>query len=80
MPILAFEANPQRIKKGESSTLTWKTDGCDNCYIVPPMKGQPEPPNGSQVVSPEYSTVYLLQCDCGAPPNQWTVLVMVDED
>ena len=79
MPVTSFTADPPRIKKGQSSTLKWTTEGCDNCFLVPPMKGEPEPPNGSAVVSPEIPTVYMLQCQCGAPPNYWTVLVMVDE-
>lgn len=79
MPVLDFTANPTTIKKGQSTTLTWKSEGCDNCYLVPPSKGEPEPANGTTTVSPTESTVYMLQCECGSPPNYWTVLVMVEE-
>ena len=78
MPILSFEANPQKIKKGESSTLTWETEDCDNCVIVPPMTQQPVPPTGTLEVTPEQSTVYMLNCTCGDPPHEWTLLVEVE--
>ena len=77
MPVTSFTANPPTIKKGESSKLEWTTEGCENMEIIPPMIGQKVEPNGSLEVSPEISTVYMLEGKCTEEPEQWTVLVEV---
>ena len=79
MPVTSFTANPERIKKGQSSTLKWTTDGCSDCFVNPPLQGEDIPPNGEKEVKPELSTVYRIECKCSEEPNYWTVLVEVDE-
>ena len=78
MPVTSFTANPETIKRGESSKLSWTTNGCSDCVILPPAHGEPVPPEGSSEVSPQQSTVYMIECKCAEEPNQWTVLVQVE--
>ena len=78
MPVTSFTADPQVIKKGQSSKLSWTTDGCSNCVLIPPATPEPVEPNSSKDVSPEVSTVYMIECKCTEEPNQWTVLVEVE--
>ena len=82
MPITSFTASPTQIKKGETATLKWTTEGCDNCVLLPLPgfpQGKPVESNGSLKVSPDYSRVYMISCKCGAPPSEWTTLVIVED-
>ena len=51
-----LSANPTSIQPGQSSTLTWSTDGADEVS----MDGNKVDANGSQSVSPSSTTTYHL--------------------
>lgn len=56
-PVTAtLSANPTSIQPGQSSTLTWTTDGADDVQL----DGQKVNANGSQSVSPTQTTTYHL--------------------
>jgi hypothetical protein len=78
MPITSFTADPQVIKRGSTSKLSWTSEGCSDFVILPPAHGEPVEPNSSLEVSPTVSMVYLLEGKCAEEPNQWTVLVQVE--
>jgi hypothetical protein len=61
--ILRFEATPTNIITGESSTLSWTTQGTDRVDIS--GVGTNLPANGSQVVSPTQTTTYTLTASAG---------------
>ena len=51
-----LSANPTSIQPGQSSTLTWTTDGADDVQL----DGQKVNASGSQTVSPTQTTTYHL--------------------
>jgi outer membrane protein OmpA-like peptidoglycan-associated protein len=55
--VITFTASPMNISLGQSSTLTWQTDGADSVEIT--GLGTVAI-NGSQVVSPTETTTYTL--------------------
>ena len=57
--ILAFTASPTRIRAGESTTLTWETEGGTGVAIEPSVGLQPSV--GSLKVRPIGRTVYTLK-------------------
>ena len=56
--IIRFEATPTNIAAGESSTLSWTTDGATSVSIN--GVGTNLPANGSRVVTPTQTTTYTL--------------------
>jgi hypothetical protein len=57
--IVAFNANPAVITAGSSATLTWNVAGANSVTIDQGLGVLP--PAGSQVVSPDITTVYTLE-------------------
>lgn len=55
--IIIFTASPMNISLGQSSTLTWQTDGADTVEI---SGIGPVATNGTQLVSPTQTTTYTL--------------------
>ena len=56
-PVTAtLSANPTSIQRGQSSTLTWSTDGADDVTL----EGQKVNTSGSQSVTPTDTTTYHL--------------------
>lgn len=65
-PVTAtLSANPATIQSGQSSTLTWSTQGATDVTL----QGSKVDPNGSQSVSPTETTTYTLSAS-GAGGNQ----------
>ncbi|MBI2635472.1 MAG: hypothetical protein HYW79_02915, partial [Parcubacteria group bacterium] len=65
--IVSFTASPLNIVPGQSSTLSWNSDGLGNCVINQGI-GPVSSPTGTRIVSPENTTTYTLTCD-GASRN-----------
>jgi hypothetical protein len=73
--ILRFEATPTNIISGESSTLSWTTQGSERVDIS--GVGTNLPANGSRVVSPTQTTTYTLTATAGTGTNARTVTAPV---
>jgi hypothetical protein len=56
--VLSFEANPQSVLPGESSTLSWQTSNADSVTIDQGVGSVPT--SGSASVSPSAQTTYTL--------------------
>jgi uncharacterized cupredoxin-like copper-binding protein len=56
--IVRFEANPVNITPGQSSTLSWTTQGAQTVTITPGVGNVN--PNGSVTVTPSATTTYTL--------------------
>jgi hypothetical protein len=56
--IARFEASPVNIQPGQSTTLTWATNGASTVSISPNVGNVPV--NGSTTVSPNTTTTYTL--------------------
>ena len=56
--IVRFEASPMNIQPGQSSTLSWATNGASSVTITPGPGNVPL--NGSTVVTPTQTTTYTL--------------------
>jgi len=74
--INAFTADPSKIKRGASSTLSWQTENADSCEIQP-VVGAIEP-NGSISVSPIESTSYTLTASGTGQPATAKVTVSIE--
>ncbi len=57
--ITNFNANPNQINLGGSSTLSWATNNCVSASISPGI-GNVNPSSGSQIVYPTQTTTYTL--------------------
>src|SRR5262249_15968000 len=65
-PVTAtLSANPASIQSGQSSTLTWSTQGATEVNL----QGNKVDPNGSQTVTPTQTTTYQLAAN-GPGGNQ----------
>ena len=60
-PTATLEATPDKISKGQSSILNWLTSGANTIKL----QGVPVAPSGTQTVSPDKSTSYLLEAANG---------------
>ncbi|MDX1823903.1 MAG: Ig-like domain-containing protein, partial [Thiohalomonadales bacterium] len=74
--ITDFSANPSKIKRGVSSTLSWQTENADSCEIRPEI-GVVDP-SGSTVVLPEETTTYTLTATGTGNPATDTVTVTIE--
>jgi len=72
--IVRFEATPTNITSGESSTLSWTTEGATSVSIR--GVGTNLPTSGSRVVSPTVTTTYTLTAT-GADGRTVTAPVIV---
>jgi outer membrane protein OmpA-like peptidoglycan-associated protein len=57
-PSVTFSASTNTIKRGGSTVLTWNTTNADSVVLLP---FGTVPPNGSQTVSPDSTTLYVLK-------------------
>lgn len=76
---LEFEANPDVIELGESSTLSWDAEGATSCWASDGWGGQ-KSTRGSEVVSPPETTRYTLTCENDTDEVSATVRVTVEDD
>ena len=74
--ITEFSANPSKIKRGVSSTLSWQTENADSCEIQPGI-GVVDP-SGSTVVLPEETTTYTLTATGTGNPATDTITVTIE--
>lgn len=75
--ITQFSASPAGIESGQSSTLTWKTEGATSVSFDPPV--QAEGANGSIKVSPTENTIYTLTAHDGECSSSQKVTVAVTQ-
>jgi len=75
--INTFQAVPDSIKPGESSTLSWEVSGSDMVTISPEVG--PVKPSGTADVSPQTTTTYVLEVAGAAGKTNKSVTVKVDE-
>lgn len=70
--IISFTATPQIIRRGESVTVAWKTQGTKSMAIEwsPALYPNFEkkrhtglPPSGTMIDKPEETTIYVLECE-----------------
>lgn len=59
-PTAALKVTPATVTKGESATLTWKSQNASGCDIQPGI-GQ-VPPQGARPITPVDSTAYTISC------------------
>ncbi len=73
-PVTAtLSANPTSIQRGQSSTLTWSTDGADDVTL----EGQKVNTSGSQTVTPTDTTTYHLVAKGAGGTQEATAQVTV---
>lgn len=73
--ITYFNADPNTILSGESTTLTWNTEAAEICHIDNGLGNQPV--NGSINVSPTTTTTYTLTATCTSICNDEKVTAQV---
>ena len=59
-PTAALNIIPATVTKGNTATLTWRSQNATSCYIQPGI-GQ-VPPQGSRVITPDDTTAYTISC------------------
>jgi hypothetical protein len=74
--ITAFTAEPSKIKRGGSSTLSWQTENADSCEIRPQI-GTVDP-SGSAIVLPAETTTYTLTATGTGDPATSKVTVIIE--
>lgn len=60
-PGITFSASDRSITAGQSTTLTWRVTGTDDCSISPSVSGASFP-NDSASVRPTKDTTYTITC------------------
>jgi hypothetical protein len=61
LPILTFDANPDVIMEGATSTLSWNSEHATSCTASNGWSGA-KPLAGIEIVSPSATTTYTLSC------------------
>jgi hypothetical protein len=56
--IIGFQANPDQIRLGECTQLTWEALAPPGQYFI--LNGEPVPPSGTRQVCPSADTIYEL--------------------
>jgi OOP family OmpA-OmpF porin len=76
-PAAALSASPATVTKGQSATLTWKSQNAAGCDIQPAIG--PVPPQGTRTITPAASTSYSLTCsgDGGTATSAAAVTVVI---
>jgi hypothetical protein len=64
LEIRTFQAQPKRIKLGETTTISWDIAGATSFAIDPPI-GNVSGNSGSAVITPAGTTLYTLQATDG---------------
>lgn len=59
-PTAALSVTPEKITKGESATLKWKSQNATDCVIQPEI-GKVAP-SGSRMITPVSNTTYSISC------------------
>jgi len=59
-PTAALSVTPEKITKGESATLKWKSQNATDCAIQPGIGKVPA--SGSRMITPDRSTTYSISC------------------
>lgn len=77
-PTVSCAASPLKIKKGQSTTITWNSTGSSACFASGGWAGS-KATSGSQIVSPEISTAYILACPAFGLEAQCSTIVEVEE-
>ena len=77
LEIKSFQAEPKRIKLGESTTLSWDIAGA-NSFIITPDIGIITGNSGSAVISPKGTTLYTLKATDGPYNTELRFLVIVE--
>ena len=77
LEIKSFQAQPKRIKLGESTTLSWDIAGANSFTIIPDI-GNISGNTGSAVISPKGTTLYTLKATDGAYNTELRFLVIVE--
>jgi len=80
-PTLDFSADPTTIDEGDSSTLEWDSTDADSCTASGGWSGS-KALDGTQVVSPNATTTYTLECENeeGEVTKNVTVNVRLDAE
>ena len=79
---ITFTAEPELIRRGESSTLTWSVEGADSCVAFSGNLGEwggAKDLSDSEVLSPKHSMSYSLSCSKDEfALTKWVVVNVVD--
>jgi len=74
LEIISFQAQPKRIKLGETTTLSWDITGA-NSFAITPDIGKTIGNTGSMTISPDGTTLYTLKATDGT--NEATARFLV---
>jgi hypothetical protein len=77
LEIKSFQAQPKRIKLGETTTLSWDITGA-NSFTITPDIGKITGNTGSAVISPKGTTLYTLKATDGVYNTESRFLVIVE--
>ncbi len=75
-PVVTFNADPEAIILGDSTTLSWTTEYADTCVIEPEIGSIDL--NGSLIISPTESTTYTITATGSGGTTTQSVLVSVN--
>jgi len=73
-PTISLQATPGRIRKGETTTLSWHSANC----VTVTINGVSMLLNGSQAFTPAQSTTYLAECKNQAGEASSVALIVVE--
>ncbi len=76
-PQVGLVVSDTEVDYGESVTLSWSADGYDTVFIKDGSVVSEELPNGSRVVTPDYTTTYSLSATNADGPIFLTTAVKV---
>lgn len=77
LEIISFQAQPKRIKVGETTTLSWDIAGATSFTIDPPA-GPATGKMGSMIISPKETTLYTLKATDGINETTARSLVITE--
>jgi hypothetical protein len=77
LEIKTFEAQPKRIKAGETTKLIWNVTGATSVTIEPAAGNLPGV-SGSAVIAPQFTTLYTLKAIDGTNETTSKVLILVE--
>jgi hypothetical protein len=77
LEIISFQAQPKRIKLGETTTLSWEIAGASSFAITPDI-GKTAGNTGSMVISPGGTTLYTLKAMDGNNETTARFLVITE--
>lgn len=79
---ITFTSEPELIRRGEESSLNWSVEGGHSCVAFSGDLGQwtgQKALSGSEIVTPQYSTLYHLSCTKDDYAlTRWAVVNVVD--